>query len=44
MEGGCRKIALSPSSELALLNDNSELDCAGGKLKLLPGYSTDRDA
>ena len=38
-----RKIALSPASELALPNDNSKHDCAGGKFKLLPGYLTDRD-
>ena len=43
MEGECRKIALSPASELALPNDNSKHDCAGGKFNLLPGYLTDRD-
>ena len=43
IEGECRKIALSPASELALPNDNSKHDCAGGKFKLLPGYLTDKD-
>ena len=43
MKGGCREIALSAASELALPNDNSKHDCAGGKFKLLPGYLTDRD-
>ena len=43
MEGGCRKIALSPASELALPNDNSKHDCTGGKFKLLPRYLTDRE-
>ena len=43
MEEECRKIALSPASELALPNDYSKHDCAGGKFKLLPGYLTDRD-
>ena len=42
MEGEHRKIALSPASELALPNDNSKLDCAGGKFKLLPGYLMER--
>ena len=43
MEGACRKIALSPASELALLSDISKLDCTGGKFILLPEYLTERD-
>ena len=44
MEGGCLKnVALPPASELALPSDNSKIDCAGGKFKLLPEYLTERD-
>ena len=43
MERGCQNVALSPASELAVPSDNSKLDCAGEKFKLLPEYLTERD-
>ena len=36
-------VALSPASELALPNDDRNLDCEGGNFILLPEYLTERD-
>ena len=38
-----KNVAFPPASEIVLPNDNSKLDCVGGKFKLLPEYLTKRD-
>ena len=43
MEGGCKNISLPPASELALLNNLSNLDCTGLKVDNLQEYLTERD-
>ena len=43
MEAGCKKIALPPASELALLSDNPKHDSTGLNVTHLCEYLTERD-